>query len=461
MEEDMDKKKLMEELIRKANSMGLFTGSWLFAENGEIVAKGAVGWSDTEDRKLMREDMVVDLASVSKNFTATAVMLLRRRGLLDLDDEITRFFPEIPYKGVTVRNLLNHTGGLPDYMEWVAMTALKEDTIPDNDVIVRFLCECGKDAEFAPGEKWEYSNTGYCLLAQIVEEVSGEKFEDFMQKNIFDPAGMASTKIIHRRRDNVAPDNLAYGMVLDLAAEKYELPDISPDNDFVVPLDGMSGDGMVHSNIFDLLRWDRVLRSGTLLTKEEQEIMYTPGKLKSGEAAVTGIESDTPYYGFGWRVGTVPGLGLIVSHSGSWPGYGTWFERFIDADRTLIMLRCRDPKDARAYRSFLEGMGSIAKGEMPGNIRTVEDIAVADPDRKAWEDYCGEYENPEGEDACLNKVFVRDGALYGTFTIYRGEPCDVRMYQIGEKEFGIKRYDLPITFEEGYVSYLGQKCRKL
>ena len=150
MEKDMDKKKLMEELICKANSMGLFTGSWLFAEDGEIVAKGAVGWSDTEDSLLMREDMVVDLASVSKNFTATAVMLLRRRGLLDLDDEITRFFPEIPYKGVTVRNLLNHTGGLPDYMEWVAMTALKEDTIPDNDVIVRFLCECGKDAAFAP-----------------------------------------------------------------------------------------------------------------------------------------------------------------------------------------------------------------------------------------------------------------------------------------------------------------------
>lgn len=456
----MDKKKRMEELICEANSKGLFTGSWLYAENGEIVAKGAVGWSDTVDSIPMSEDMIVDLASVSKNFTAAAIMLLRRRGLLDLDDEITRFFPEIPYKGVTLRNLLNHTGGLPDYMEWVAMTAVKENTIPDNDVIVRFLCECGKDADFAPGEKWEYSNTGYCLLAQIVEEVSGEKFEDFMQKNIFDPAGMNSTKIIHRRRDNLAPDNLATGIVLDLKAEKYELPDTSSDYGFVVPLDGMSGDGMVHSNIFDLLKWDRVLRAGTVLTKEEQEMMYTPGKLNSGEDAVAGKESDAPNYGFGWEVGTVPEFGMLVCHSGSWPGYWTWFERYIDTDRTLIMLRCRDPKDARAYQIFFEGMKNIVKGKEPGTIMTLEDIAVADPDIDAWEAYCGEYESPEGEDVCLNKVFVRDCALYGEISLYGGDPCDVRIYQIGENEFGIKKYAIPITFEDGYVSYLGQKYRK-
>ena len=103
------------------------------------MSKGAVGFSDLEDKVPLREDCLFDLASVSKQFTAAAVMLLRRRGLLSLEDEITKFFPEIPYKGVTVRHLLNHTGGLPDYMDWVDKIAKEEKTIPNNAVIVRFL----------------------------------------------------------------------------------------------------------------------------------------------------------------------------------------------------------------------------------------------------------------------------------------------------------------------------------
>ena len=164
-----DKKTMMENLAHEANDRGLFTGTWLYADHGEIVSKGAVGWRDPEDRLPMREDSLFDLASVSKNFTATAVMLLRKRGLLRLEDEITKFFPEIPYKGVTIRHLLNHTGGLPDYMDWITKAAEDENTIPGNEIIIRFLCECGEEPSFAPGDQFEYSNTGYCLLAQIVE----------------------------------------------------------------------------------------------------------------------------------------------------------------------------------------------------------------------------------------------------------------------------------------------------
>ncbi|MBO4831652.1 MAG: beta-lactamase family protein, partial [Oscillospiraceae bacterium] len=115
----MEKKTILDTLARDAFEKGGFNGTWLYAEHGEIVSKGAVGFSDLEDKVPLREDSLFDLASVSKQFTAAAVMLLRRRGLLSLEDEITRFFPEIPFKGVTVRHLLNHTGGLPDYMDWV------------------------------------------------------------------------------------------------------------------------------------------------------------------------------------------------------------------------------------------------------------------------------------------------------------------------------------------------------
>ena len=167
----MDKKTMMENLARAAHEKGGFTGVWLYAEKGEIISKGAIGMTGQTGNEPVREDMVFDLASVSKQFTATAIMLLRRKGLLSLEDEITKFFPELPYKGVTVRHLLNHTGGLPDYMDWVEETAIRENTIPGNDIMIRFLCECGKGAEFAPGEKYDYSNTGYCVLAEIVEKV--------------------------------------------------------------------------------------------------------------------------------------------------------------------------------------------------------------------------------------------------------------------------------------------------
>ena len=157
----MDKKTVMETLARKAHELGAFNGAWLYAENGEIVSKGALGWRDPKDKEPLAEDCVFDLASVSKQFTATAVLLLRREGLLDLDDEITKFFPAIPYKGVTIRHLLHHTGGLPDYENWFTKTWKEEGAIPPNAAMIRFLRESGEPAVFAPGEKWEYSNTGY------------------------------------------------------------------------------------------------------------------------------------------------------------------------------------------------------------------------------------------------------------------------------------------------------------
>ena len=220
----MDKKILMENLVREAAEKAGFTGTWLYAEKGEIISMGAAGWRDPADTLPMQVDSVFDLASVSKQFTAAAVMLLKRRGLLDLEDEITKFFPEIPYKGVTIRHLLNHTGGLPDYMDWIDETAKKENRIPGNDMIVRFLSECGEEPVFAPGDQWEYSNTGYCLLAQIVEKAAGVPFEVFMKENVFEPAGLTSTHVYHRRKDHLTIENLAYGMLLELGSDKYVLP---------------------------------------------------------------------------------------------------------------------------------------------------------------------------------------------------------------------------------------------
>ena len=457
----MDKKTAIESLVREANKRGAFNGAWLYAEKGEIVSKGAVGWCDLADTVPLREDCVFDLASVSKQFTAAAVMLLRRAGLLSLDDEITKFYPELPYPGVTLRHLLNHTGGLPDYMDWVDETAKAEHTIPRNDVIVRFLRDCGEEPVFAPGEQWEYSNTGYCLLAQIVEKVAGVPFEDFLRDNIFEPAGMHATRIYHRRMDALTIPNLAWGLSLPLGADRYALPDDLETESAAVTCDGANGDGLVHSNILDLFQWDRALRAETVLTKEEQTLMATPGKLNSGEFGIDRDEdTNIDYrYGFGWDVLDDPALGRIVCHSGGWPGYSAWYERHVDADRVLILLRCRDVRDERAWKSFFRSMEAVARDGAPEPIRGIEELAVKDPDRSDWDAIVGKYEYKIG-DFRIGEIFQKDGALYAKASD-PSRSFALRMYPLGENSFGIKDLDADLSFDENGLTLYGQTGRKL
>ncbi len=455
----MDKRTIIDELVRSAQEKGAFTGTWLYAENGEIVSKGAVGFRDPEDKLPMREDCVFDLASVTKQFTAAAVMLLRRRGLLDLDDEITKFFPEIPYAGVTVRHLLHHTGGLPDYMDWVDEISKKENTIPTNAVIVRFLRECGQPPVFVPGEKWEYSNTGYCLLAQIAEKVSGVPFEDFLRDEIFEPAGMHATRVYHRRKDKNTIHDLAYGLVLPLGGGTYRLPDDEADSGIVITCDGANGDGLVHSNIFDLFAWDRALREEKVLTKEEQALMYTPGRLGSGAVSGDPEDEDGDAYGFGWFVRNDPALGLVVCHSGGWPGYSNWYERYIDADRVLIILCCRDSFDERANDAFFKGMKAAANDKEPEPILAIEELEIKDPDRSDWEAFYGKYDFADA-DFRIDEVLPKDGGLYANVS-YMGNESTLKLYPLGEKTFGFKDISGDITFNENGLTFWGEEHRKL
>ncbi|MBQ1391792.1 MAG: beta-lactamase family protein [Firmicutes bacterium] len=454
----MDKNQRMQNLVREAYERGLFNGTWLYAENGEIVSKGAVGWRDPADTLPMREDSLFDLASVSKNFTGAAIMLLNREGKLSLDDELTKFFPEVPYRGVTVWHLLHHMGGLPDYMEWVAKVAEEENTIPPNSVMIRFLVESGMEPDFAPGEKCEYSNTGYCVLAEIVEKASGIFFDEFMRKRIFEPAGMFSTRLIHRRKDHLTVENLAYGLVP--VDGKYVLPDDTDgEAHCVVPLDGVSGDGIVHTNIFDLLAWDRALREEKLLTREEQELMYTPGKLNNGEIGKIEDWGNENGYGFGWEIATDPDLGRLVWHSGGWPGYETLLERYLDTDKVLIMLNCRECPDARGYKSLIAGMKAIMKGQEPKPIQTIEDMEIKDPDKSGWDAFCGQYETPV-KDFPLEEVFRKDGDLYGKAKRENGEDFFFRLYPLGGNVFGRKGWTEQIAFGDGFLTIDGKTCKK-
>ncbi len=457
----MDKNALMENLARESHEKGGFTGAWLYAENGEIVSKGAVGFRDPKDTLPIEEDTVFQLASVTKQFTAAAVMLTVRKGLLCLDDEITKFFPELAaYRGVTVRHLLTHTGGVPDYFDdadWFINIWKEEHRVPGNDEILRFLCETKLSPCFAPGEKLEYSNTGYNLLALLVERVSQVPFEEFLRQNIFEPAGMSSTRCCHIRRDGVPFENYARAAVYEDGAFVADV-DSREDGD-VTAFDGVNGDDYVYTNIFDMLKWDRALREGKVLSLEEQQLMYTPGKLLNGEDAVYD-EDEGLGYGFGWAIEKNEELGLIVSHSGGMPGVHTWFERFLDADRVLVILCSRDALDARAYYGLFNSLRDIARGKEPKPIQSIEEIEIKNPDQSKWESWCGKYEQPDDDDFIINEVYMQDGELHAKAIDDDGDELAFKLYPIGENEFGRKAGMLKLTFGEDCIVYGGSTCKK-
>ena len=456
----MDKNLILQDLARASNQKGGFNGAWLYAENGEIVSKGAVGYRDAADTLPLTEDSVFQLASVSKQFTASAVMLAVRDGLFALDDKITRYFPEIPYPEVTVRHLLNHTSGVPDYFDdedWFINIWKEEKRVPGNDEILRFLCETKAQPYFAPGEGLRYSNTGYNLLALLVERRSGVPYEEFLQKRIFDPAGMTDTHCCHIRRDGVPFENYAQATVFENGKCVADVDSV--EDGVVVAFDGLNGDDYVYTTVFDMLRWDRALREGTVLTAEEQRQMYTPGKLNNGEDAVYD-EDDGLGYGFGWAVGRDEELGLVVSHSGGMPGVGTWFERFLDADRVIVFLTNRDILDARAYYGFYHALRDVAMGKEPKPIRTIEDIEIKDPDKSKWESYCGKYEHPEDDDFIIDEVYMKDGNLHAKAIDDEGDSFEFRLYPIGENEFGRKGGMIRLEFGENCVTYAGVTCKK-
>lgn len=415
-----NRRKQMQEYTKQAFERGFFHGTYLLAEGGRIICEGAMGTRDAEGKIPLETSTVFELASVSKQFTAAAVMLLRNRGALSLDDPLQKFFPALPYRGRTVKNLLNHTGGLPDYEKWVAELAEKEGNIPGNDVIERFLCENGLPGLFEPGEKWSYSNTGYSLLALLVERVSKKPFAEFMKEELFLPAGMTDTQVYHRRRNGVTIENYAYGLVLEDG--KYILPDESREAAFVIPLDGIEGDGVVNTNVHDMLKWDRALREGKIISLATQEEMYAPTILNNGE-----IEP----YGFGWGISQDTSRGRAVGHGGGWPGYNTNFTRFLDRDMVVVLLMNRTGCDSRARSVFMEGLNAIAAGEQPKTPATLEEIIDREADKSRYAALCGKYEDGFS-------VRTEDGHLYITIVMREENALEVELFPIGENLFGVR-----------------------
>jgi CubicO group peptidase (beta-lactamase class C family) len=334
-----DRAKQIDSIFADVKSKSAPGVAVLVVRNGHAVFRRGYGLTDLRTRRPIDEHINFRLASFTKQFTATAVMLLQRDGKLHYDDHLNDFFPDFPAygKAITVRNLLNHTSGLPDYED--LLVNQYPDTAPEKipqilDAGVLKLLEQQNSGKFPAGSKWEYSNSGYAVLTMIVEEVSGLSFGQFLQQRIFSPLKMKNT-LAYEKGKNEVPHR-AYGHTKE--RDGWRETDQSPTS-------AVLGDGGIYSSLDDLARWDAALRDHTLFSEVEMRPALTPVQPTSGPAR--SADGKAASYGFGWFLDPYHGHKRMW-HDGSTVGFRTTIQRFPDDQLTIIILANRsdvDPQD--------------------------------------------------------------------------------------------------------------------
>jgi CubicO group peptidase (beta-lactamase class C family) len=336
----------IDDVFASLNSKSAPGAAALVIYNGDTVFQRGYGVTDLRTLQKIDAHTNFRLASFTKQFTAASIMLLARDGKLHYDDRVTDFFPEFPAygKSITVRNLLNHTSGLEDYDD--LLMKQYPDTPPEkipriHDAGVLRLMEQQTATKFPPGSQWEYSNSGYAVLAMIVEKVSGQPFGQFLQERIFTPLKMKNTLAYENGKNEVA--HRAYGHTKKDDAKK---DDTKKDDGWIQtdqsPTSAVLGDGGIYSSIEDLAKWDRALRRHTLLSEAEMQPALTPVQPSAGPAKFP--DGSTLSYGFGWFLDPYRGH-KRMSHDGSTIGFLTTIQRFPEDQLTVIILANRTDID--------------------------------------------------------------------------------------------------------------------
>ncbi len=306
----------------------LFNGAVLVAEHGKVVYQKAMGNADAAGTQPLTTGTMFRLASVSKTFTGMAVMMLMEKGKLSYDDPLSKYFPQFPpYAAkITIRHLLTHTSGIANYVK----EGVEIEGLTNREVVTLLSKE--KAPNFVPGSRYEYSNSGYILLAEIVAKVSGKPYHTFVRETIFTPLGMKDTLVNHPGLVMKKPKATGYNIL-----GKKNDPNLLT-----------MGDGGAYSTVGDLLKWDQALYSGKLVSEATLKEAFTPNKLNNGKSTE---------YGYGFSI-TARGKNKIVGHLGGFGGFRTCFARDLRYKRLAIILTNNGIENASV---FLKPIDRIAK----------------------------------------------------------------------------------------------------
>jgi CubicO group peptidase (beta-lactamase class C family) len=365
-----DKVKELNSVLEESYRKYHFNGHVMVVHHGRMIYNSFIGYADFNTRDTLLDRSVYQLASVSKQFTAMAIMMLKEKKLLDYDDKMIEYIPELGgdqfayYKNITIRHLLNHTAGLPNYMYFVEKYK-ERDEFPYNDEIVQLLADHKMGLNFVPGSRFNYSNTGYMVLALIAERISGMPFADFVEQNIFRPLDMQDSFVYSRAKGNRDSKLRLVGF------RKYR--NFYPIQE--TRHDGAVGDKGVYSTTSDLFKWDRALYSDVLVSSQTLEKAFSPGMLNNGR--------EIPY-GFGFRLRQLDSNERIVYHNGLWNGFRTTFTRYIDDNSAVLIM---DHTDCKAKHIITKQIEDVLLAEHFNITQILAEKAIEEGPEKAIDIY--------------------------------------------------------------------------
>jgi CubicO group peptidase (beta-lactamase class C family) len=305
----------LSNLLHHKHRLG-FNGTLLVGIDNDIIINEGLGFEDYRNRDSISNKTMYQIGSVTKQFTATAILQLYARGKLALTDSINKFFPHLPYQGFTIHQLLVHRSGLSNYVYFIDKLITDKSQLISNDDVIALWKEHEPVPYYPPGRRYDYSNSGYMLLASIIEKVSGMSYPEYMQKNIFEPLGMQNTlTYTYNKTDTLAHLAKGYNYRWNVATEAY--------------LNGTYGDKGIYTTAEDLFKWDQGLYSNILMDTDTLKLAFRPmGKPQHYKHN----------YGYGWRMFERKNE-KVYYHAGWWQGFKSLLIRVPKYKLTIVVLK--------------------------------------------------------------------------------------------------------------------------
>lgn len=412
----------LDSIFTLLNKSNRFNGSILIAEKGVPIFKKSYGFSNVEQQELLTNNSVYKLNSVTKQFTAMGIIILKNEGKLKLTDELSEYIPELKfYKNVTIQNLLTHTHGIPDY-DSLFEEKWNKNKIAHNKDIIKLYKKYKPTKRFNPGEKFFYGGIGFELLAIVIERVSHKPYNDFLTENIFNPLKMENTFDYHRFKHKTIKQNIAIGYIYSDSLQKRERPEVLSNHGGIIWSNGIYGSGNIHTTTTDLLKWDRALYDTNFISREDLGLIYQFAQLNDGNSI---------NYGFGWWITEKEGVGKVVYHAGNSNGFETYFERHLDSDKTIIILQNFD-----VTTPAVEAIDAILYNQPLQFVASRKEIQLPESELKKIE---GNYAINEN---VIFNIFLKDSKLYAQLS---GQSA-IELIAETQNKFFVKKVDVRFEF---------------